>query len=120
MSDNLIEPAPANVTPVTVPGTYIPPIPTPKPAFDTIVTPIPVSPEPVAITPNVVVSNPAVRRVVNIVLGVAATVTTIAVVIDTALPQIDIMEFTKPAGLIILGIAGVFNLAVTVPNIPTK
>jgi hypothetical protein len=83
------------------------------------VVPAPATPDPV-ITPNVVVSNPVTRRVVNNVLGYAGTAVSIAVIVDSAIPQIDISAFTVPAITIIAGIAGLFNLIVTVPNIPKK
>jgi hypothetical protein len=71
-------------------------------------------------TPNVVVSNPKVRKVANIVLGTAGLVLGTAIVVDGASPAFDITAYTGPilAGYVYL--ASLFQFAVTVPNIPTR
>lgn len=69
-------------------------------------------------TPNVVVQNPAVRRIANIVIGTLAIVVPTAVVIDLAAPEFDITQYTTPAMAGLLFLAGLFGLSVTTPNIP--
>ena len=69
-------------------------------------------------TPNVVISNPSVRKATNVALGVAGVLLTIAVIIDAAIPEIDYATITDPATKIVLGIAALFGLAVTTPNVP--
>lgn len=71
-------------------------------------------------TPNVVVSNPRVRKVANIVLGTAGLVLGTAIVVDGASAGFDITAYTGPilAGYVYL--ASAFQIAVTVPNIPTR
>ena len=71
-----------------------------------------------ALTPNVVVQNPTVRKVANVVLGTAGIVLSSAVVLDVASPAFDWTAITTP-GLALYGfLAGVFGLAVTTPNVP--
>lgn len=69
-------------------------------------------------TPNVVVQNPHVRKVANIVLGVALIVFPAAAVLDSTAPGIDFSEWLIPATAVTSFLAGVFNVAVTVPNVP--
>lgn len=69
-------------------------------------------------TPNVVISNPKVRQITNVVLGVAGTILTLAVIVDLAIPEIDYSFITTPATQIVLGVAALFGLAVTTPNVP--
>lgn len=70
------------------------------------------------LTPNVVVANPTVRRVANVVLGTAGLVLSSAVVLDVSIPAVDWSAWTTP-GLALYGfLAGVFGLAVTTPNVP--
>lgn len=71
-------------------------------------------------TPNVVVSNPTVRKAVNIVLGVAALVLPIVAIIDAGAANFDWSGITGPATAITLFLAGAFGLGVTVPNIPAN
>lgn len=73
-----------------------------------------------SLTPNVVVQNPTVRKVANITLGVAGIVLSSAVVLDVASPELDFATWTTP-GLALYGfLAGVFGLAVTTPNVPSR
>jgi hypothetical protein len=71
------------------------------------------------ITPNVVVANPAVRKVANIVLGVAALVLPIAGIVDAGAEAIDWSSWLPIAAQIDLFLLGAFNLGVINPNIPT-
>ncbi len=69
-------------------------------------------------TPNVVIANPVVRRIANVVIGTLAIVVPLAVVIDLAAPEFDISAYTTPAMAALLFVAGMFGLSVTTPNIP--
>ena len=75
------------------------------------------TPEP-TYTPNVVVSNPVVRKVVGNVLAVASLALSIAVLVDGAINELDYGFVTGPAAVIITGLFGIFQLAVTSPNVP--
>lgn len=70
------------------------------------------------VTPNVVVSDPRVRKVAGNVLGVASLGLSIATLVDGAIPAIDYAYITGPAAVIIAGLFGIFQLAVTSPNVP--
>jgi hypothetical protein len=72
------------------------------------------------ITPNVIVSNPTVRKVAGNVLGAASLLLSTAVLVDGAIPAIDYTFVTGPAAVIISGLFGIFQLAVTSPNVPTQ
>jgi hypothetical protein len=69
-------------------------------------------------TPNVVIENPNVRKVVNVVLGTAGIIISAATIVDLAIEPIDYAFITGPAATIVLGLAGLFGLSVTVPNVP--
>lgn len=71
------------------------------------------------ISANTIVTNPAVRKYAGNILGVASLVETIAVLVDVSIPQVDYAYITGPAGLIIAGLFGIFQLTVTSPNVPT-
>lgn len=71
-------------------------------------------------TPNVVVENPNVRRAANIFLGVVGLIVGTAVVVDASTPAFDISAITIPVTVGYAYLAGVFGLAVTTPNIPSK
>ena len=86
---------------------------TPKPT-EVDATPTPTQ------TPNVVVSNPAVRKVAGVVLGVALIVFPAAAVLDAASPELDFSVWLIPATAVTSFLAGIFGLAVTTPNIPSK
>jgi hypothetical protein len=70
-------------------------------------------------TPNVIVSNPVVRKWAGNILGVATLLTTVAVLVDSAIQEIDWSQFTGPAAVIIGGLFGIFQLTVTSPNVPS-
>jgi hypothetical protein len=72
-----------------------------------------------SITPNVVVQNPAVRKVANIILGVAGLALPIAAMIDAGAEAIDFGAWLPIASQINLFLLGVFNISVVNPNIPT-
>lgn len=69
-------------------------------------------------TPNVVVSNPSVRKVANIALGVIGLAVGTAVVVDASSPAFDITAWTTPITAGYAYLASAFGLVVTVPNIP--
>lgn len=71
-------------------------------------------------TPNVVVENPNVRRAANIFLGIVGLIVGTAVVVDASTPAFDISAITIPVTVGYAYLAGVFGLAVTAPNIPSK
>lgn len=73
-----------------------------------------------AITPNVVVSDPRVRKVANVVLGAALVVFPTAAVLDAASAELDFSNWLVPATAVTSFLAGIFGLAVTTPNVPSK
>lgn len=72
------------------------------------------------ITPNVVVADPHVRKVANIVLGVALVVFPAAAILDATSADLDFSTWLIPATAVTSFLAGVFGLAVTAPNVPTR
>lgn len=71
-------------------------------------------------TPNVVVQDPRVRKVVGNVLAVATVVLAIVIMVDGYVPAFDIAWITTPALGISGGLFSIFQLAVTSPNVPTE
>lgn len=69
-------------------------------------------------TPNVVVGNPHVRKVANVVLGVALIVFPAAAVLDATSPDLNFEQWLIPATAVTSFLAGIFDLAVTTPNVP--
>ena len=69
-------------------------------------------------TPNVVVSNPLVRKIVGNTLAVASVGLAIATLVDGAIAELDYATITGPAAVIIAGLFGIFQLGVTSPNVP--
>ncbi len=69
-------------------------------------------------TPNVVVSNPLVRKVVGNTLAVASVALAIATLVDSAIAELEYSTITGPAAVIIAGLFGIFQLGVTSPNVP--
>ncbi len=69
-------------------------------------------------TPNVVISNPTVRKGINIALWSAGVILGTVIVVDGSTPAFELSQITGPisAGLLYLGSA--FGFAVTLPNIP--
>lgn len=74
----------------------------------------PTTPSP---TPNVVVQNPAVRRVAGIVIGTALIVLPSLGLIE-ANTVLDFSEWLPAATAVTSFLAGIFGLAVTTPNVP--
>jgi ABC-type amino acid transport system permease subunit len=71
-------------------------------------------------TPNVVVSDPRVRKIVGNTLAVASVILSLATLVDGAIAELDYGNVTGPAAVIIAGIFGIFQIGVTSPNIPSK
>lgn len=71
-----------------------------------------------SLTPNVVVQNPKVRRVAGWVIGLAAIIVPTLIVIDVNAPAFDLSAWTTPAMAATSFLAGVFQLAVSTPNVP--
>lgn len=71
-------------------------------------------------TPNVVVSDPRVRKAVGNTLAVASVALAIATLVDSAIVELDYGNITGPAAVIIAGLFGIFQLGVTSPNVPVK
>ena len=69
-------------------------------------------------TPNLVVQNPTVRRYANIALGVIGIVLAAIMVFDMASDAVNFTEWSTPAFAVYSFLAGVFQVGVTVPNIP--
>ena len=69
-------------------------------------------------TPNVVIENPQVRKIVRTVLDSIGGLTFIAAAVDVASPDIDIYSITGPilAGYAVARV--VFGFAVDNPNTP--
>lgn len=72
------------------------------------------------LTPNVVVANPAVRKVANIVIGAALVLLPAASILDLNSAAFDWSAFLIPATAVTSFLAGVFGLTVTTPNVPSK
>ncbi len=71
-------------------------------------------------TPNVVIQNPTVRKVVGNTLAVASVALAVATLVDGAIAELDYGFITGPAAVIIAGLFGIFQLGVTSPNVPTE
>ena len=69
-------------------------------------------------TPNIVVESPATRKIINIVVSSMAVILGTTIVVDAASPAFDLSQFTNPISAAVLYLASVFNLAVTLPNVP--
>lgn len=69
-------------------------------------------------TPNVVIENPVVRKIVGNTLAVASVGLAIATLVDGAILELDYANITGPAAVIIAGLFGIFQLSVTSPNVP--
>ena len=72
------------------------------------------------VTPNVVVHNPAVRKVAGVVIGVALIFFPAAIVLDVNAPALDWSAWTTPGMAVTSFLAGIFGFAVTIPNVPTS
>lgn len=73
-----------------------------------------------SLTPNVVVANPNVRKVANIVIGAALVILPAASILDLNSAAFDWSAWLIPATAVTSFLAGIFGLAVTTPNVPSK
>ncbi len=73
-----------------------------------------------SLTPNVVVQNPAVRKVAGVIIGSAAIIVPAAVVLDGATDALDWSAWTVPAMAVTSFLAGLFQVSVSTPNVPSR
>lgn len=71
-------------------------------------------------TPNVVIENPNVRRIITQVMGALGGVIAIASAVDIAAPQFDIHDWTYPFSAGFAVAASYYGIRVTLPNIPKR
>ena len=71
-------------------------------------------------TPNVVISNPSVRRVIGWIVGLGAVALPVVMVVDAEVDVFDLRTWTRPLVAAVSTLAGIFGLTVTLPNIPKK
>jgi hypothetical protein len=71
-------------------------------------------------TPNVVIESPGIRKGINIAVSTVAIVLGTTIVVDAASPAFDLSAITNPVSAAVLYLASVFNLAVTLPNVPRR
>lgn len=62
--------------------------------------------------------NPVVRKWLNLILPAAVLLVLVAQLVDQSIPQIDYAVYTDPAFKIVAGIAALFGVSVTLPNVP--
>lgn len=70
------------------------------------------------LTPNVVIENPHVRKVANLVLSVVGLVLSSVMVLDGSIAGADWSAYTTPAFALYGFLAATFGLAIISPNIP--
>lgn len=75
-------------------------------------------PTPPSDTPNVVLQNPQVRKGLGWVVGLAAIIVPLSIVIDGASAAFDWADWTTPAAAATSFLAGLLGVVVTIPNIP--
>ena len=71
-----------------------------------------------SVTPNVVVTNPKVRKMAQMVLSVAGIVLSSLLVLEGNIPAVDWSAWLSPAFALYGFLAATFGLAVISPNIP--
>jgi len=69
--------------------------------------------------PNVVITNPKVRKYARVVLDVIGAVLVIAMAVDASTPAFDLLAVTVPVLAGWTAARSVFGLAVDAPNTPT-
>lgn len=72
------------------------------------------------LTPNVVVQNPTVRKIAGVIIGSAAIIVPAAVVLDGATDALDWSAWTIPAMAVTSFLAGIFQVSVSTPNVPSS
>jgi len=73
-----------------------------------------------SVTPNVVVSNPKVRKMAQMVLSVVGIVLSSLLVLDGNIPAADWSAWLSPAFALYGFLAATFGLSVISPNIPSN
>jgi hypothetical protein len=73
---------------------------------------------PPSVTPNVRIENPKTRKAVGNVLGWASITLSVAVLVDSAVAEVDYANVTTPAAVIIAGLFGLYQTLVTSANVP--
>lgn len=71
-----------------------------------------------SVTPNVVVTNPKVRKMAQMVLSVVGIVLSSLLVLDGNIPAVDWSPWLSPSFALYGFLAATFGLAVVSPNIP--
>lgn len=71
-----------------------------------------------SVTPNVVVTNPKVRKMAQMVLSVVGVVLSSLLVLDGNIPVVDWSPWLSPSFALYGFLAATFGLAVITPNIP--
>ena len=72
-----------------------------------------------ALTPNVRVENPEVRKIVGNILGWAVILLLAVTVVDMNVPALDLAWLTVPAAGSLAGLQSLWQLIVTSPNVPS-
>jgi hypothetical protein len=72
------------------------------------------------VTPNVVIESTTARKVVNVCVSTIAVILGTVIVVDASSPAFDLSAWTNPVSAGVLYLASVFNLAVTLPNVPSR
>lgn len=62
--------------------------------------------------------NPLARKWINATVATASVLVTVAWISDAAIDAFDISAYVDPAIKILLGVSGLFGIAVTTPNVP--
>jgi len=62
--------------------------------------------------------NPLVRKWINAILPSAVLLVLVAQLVDQSIPAIDFAYITDPAFKISAGLAALFGVVVTLPNVP--
>ncbi len=76
-------------------------------------------------TPNVVIENPQVRRVLVLILGIVAIITACAAIVLGFWPELsglqpDPTRIIATVNALVSFLSGAFGLGVTLPNIPKR
>ena len=70
-------------------------------------------------TPNVVIENPSVRKVLATIVGYGSLLVGLAAAVDTASPAFDLLAWTVPAWAGLAFLNSALTVGVLIPNIPT-
>lgn len=71
------------------------------------------------LTPNVIIENPTVRKVMGNLLAAATLVLYVLVLVDGAIDAFNLQWLTQPAAVIVAGLLSIFQLTVTSSNVPS-